>query len=76
MKDIAFSPSNVQAKVGDVIGFTNNDSADHTATLDDQPCSTDTLASGQSGALTISAPGTYPFHCKIHANMHGTITVS
>jgi plastocyanin len=76
MKDIAFAPSSVQAKVGDVIGFTNDDSADHTATLDDQPCSTDTLAKGQSGALTFSAPGTYAFHCKIHSNMHGTITVS
>src|SRR4051794_25804041 len=76
MKDIAFAPSSVQAKVGDVIGFTNEDSAPHTATLDDQPCTTDTLATGQSGALTFSAPGTYAFHCKIHSNMHGTITVS
>ena len=76
MKDIAFAPASVAAKVGDVIGFTNNDSVDHTATLDDGSCSTDTLKNGQSGALTISAPGSYPFHCKIHPNMTGTITVS
>jgi plastocyanin len=76
MKDVAFAPASVTAKVGDVIGFTNNDSVDHTATLDDGSCTTDTLKNGQSGALTISAAGTYPFHCKIHPNMTGTITVS
>ena len=35
----------IQAKVGDVIAWTNNDSIGHTATVDDDPaCTTETLA--------------------------------
>ena len=48
----------------------------HTATLDDNSCSTDPLAGGAIGMLTFSAPGTYPYHCKIHpTQMMGTIVV-
>jgi plastocyanin len=77
IKNFAFSPEPVTAKVGDVIGWTNNDSAGHTATLDDGTCTTDTIASGTTQALVFSAPGTYPYHCSIHpTQMKGTITIS
>ncbi len=73
--DFAF-PSTIDAKVGDVIGFTNKDSAPHTATLDDDSCTTDNIAQGASAGLTFSAAGDYPFHCRIHPNMVGTIKVT
>jgi plastocyanin len=76
IKDFTFGPADIQAKVGDVITFTNNDSAPHTATLDDGACSTGTINSGASDGLTFTAAGTYPFHCKIHSQMKGTITIS
>jgi plastocyanin len=77
IKNFAYSPEPVTAKVGDVIGWTNDDSAGHTATLDDGTCTTDTIADGATGALVFNAPGTYPYHCNIHpAQMKGTITVS
>ena len=76
IKDFAFNPAAIQAKVGDTITFTNNDSAPHTATLDDGSCSTGTISPSSSDGLTFSAAGTYPFHCKIHSGMKGTITVS
>ena len=76
IKDFAFGPADIQAKVGDTITFTNNDSASHTATLDDGSCSTGTISPSSSDGLMFSAAGTYPFHCKIHSNMKGTITVS
>ncbi len=76
IQGFAFSPAAITAKVGDHIGFTNKDSVGHTATLDDASCTTDTIAAGASGALTFTAAGSYPFHCKIHPNMMGTITVS
>ena len=76
VQNFAFSPSAITAKVGDVIGFTNKDSVGHTATVDDGSCSTDTIANGASATLTFTAAGTYPFHCKIHPSMKGTITVS
>ena len=73
--DFAF-PSTIDARVGDVIGFTNKDSAPHTATLDDDSCTTDNIAKGASAGLTFSAAGDYPFHCRIHPNMVGTIKVT
>ncbi len=76
IKDFAFNPAAITAKVGDVITFTNGDSAGHTATLDDGSCFTPTIAGGASDGLTFTAAGTYPFHCAIHATMMGTITVS
>jgi plastocyanin len=73
----SFTPSTIQAKVGDVVAWTNNDSIGHTATVDDDPaCTTETLAGGATGALTFSAAGTYAFHCKIHSFMTGTIEVT
>ena len=77
IKDFAYSPEPVTAKVGDVIGWMNNDTLPHTATLDDNTCTTDTINVGASGALTFSAPGTYTYHCTIHpAKMKGTITIT
>ncbi|MBI3748835.1 MAG: cupredoxin family copper-binding protein [Chloroflexi bacterium] len=76
IKDFTFGPADIQAKVGDVITFTNNDSAPHTATLDDGTCTTGTISPNSSDGLTFTAAGTYPFHCKIHSSMKGTITIS
>jgi plastocyanin len=76
VKDFAFNPADIQAKVGDTITFTNGDSAPHTATLDDGSCTTGTISPNSSDGLTFTVAGTYSFHCKIHNSMKGTITVS
>jgi plastocyanin len=76
IKNFAFSPNPVTAKVGESITWTNQDSAPHTVTLDDGGCTTDRIASGTSATLTFSAAGTYPFHCSVHPNMKGTIQVN
>ncbi len=76
IKGFAFSPAAITAKVGDVVAFTNEDPASHTATLDEGDCGTDSLGTGASEGLTFSAAGTYPFHCAIHSTMTGTITVT
>jgi plastocyanin len=78
MAGTAFVPATIQAKVGDVIAWTNNDTVAHTATLKDDPaCTTETLAPGATGSLTFSAAGTFAFFCKVHpAIMSGTIEVT
>ena len=73
----AFSPGTIQAKVGDVITWTNGDGVPHTATYKDDPtCMTARLGQGESGGLTFSAAGTYAFFCQIHTDMTGTIEVT
>jgi plastocyanin len=65
--DFAFNPATVTAKVGDVISWTNNDSVQHTATIDsDETCTTPALSKDASGGITFSQAGSYDFHCKIH----------
>jgi plastocyanin len=75
IKDFKFGPADISATVGQVVTFTDNDSAPHTATLDDGSCTTGTISPGSSDGLMFTVAGTYPFHCKIHPNMKGTITV-
>ncbi len=76
IKDFAFGPADIAAKVGQVITFSNGDSAPHTATLDDGTCTTGTISPGSSDGLVFGVAGTYPIHCRIHPTTKGTITVS
>jgi plastocyanin len=76
IKDFAYSPEPAQAKVGDVVSWSNGDSAPHTATMDDGACDTGQIAPGATGLLTFTAPGTYAYHCTVHSNMKGSIVVS
>jgi plastocyanin len=74
--DFAFQPTDVAAKVGQVIAFSNTGSSAHTATLDGGQCATPTIQVGKSDGLVFSAAGTYKFHCSIHSQMTGTIVIS
>jgi plastocyanin len=75
IKDFAFTPEPVKAKVDEVIAWTNNDSTAHTASLVDGSCGTQNIAGGAEGALVFHVAGTYPYRCNIHNSMKGTIEV-
>jgi plastocyanin len=75
IENFAFTPAEVTASVGETITWTNADSAAHTVTLDDGACDTGNIAQNASAGLVFDAAGSYPFHCKIHPNMTGTITI-
>jgi plastocyanin len=65
-------------KPGQQLTIVNNDSANHTVTADENNLF-DVRVSGGGGTETLTAPttpGTYPFHCKYHADMHGVLTVA
>lgn len=75
MKDFSFEPSAIVAKVGQVIAFTNTGFESHNASLDAGGCTTATLETNKSDGLVFSAAGVFPFHCTVHAQMMGTITI-
>ena len=75
IKDFKFNPQPVSAKVGDVVAWKNDDSAPHSATMDDGSCDTDTINVGSSAMLVFSAPGTYTYHCKVHPTQMKGYTV-
>lgn len=76
VKGFAWGP--VTAKIGDVITWTNEDSAPHAVALDDSSCAMAGNIAGGGGkrSLVFSVAGSFPFHCSVHSNMKGTITIS
>ena len=70
-----FSPNPVTMKVGQQVNWKNNDSITHTATLDGMFNNTISPMSAQGAPVTMSAAGTFNYHCTIHPGMNGTIVV-
>ena len=77
IQGLAFHPDCFAAKSASSITIQNKDSVTHTFTIDgtqvDVTIEGGTTFNGESAGL---APGTYPFHCKIHSTMTGTVIVS
>jgi len=75
VQGFAFAPASITVNTGDSVTWTNKDSAAHTVTADggsfDQPLP----ASGGTATITFNTAGTFPYHCTIHPNMHGTVVV-
>jgi plastocyanin len=77
IKDFAYSPDPLNAKVGDTITVTNDDGTAHTLTADDNSVTTAELGGGESGTVTLKKAGTLAYHCDIHGtSMKGSIEVS
>ncbi len=76
VKDFAFNPNCFKAASTSSITIVNNDSVDHTFTIDgtqvDAPLPAGQTFNGESAGL---AAGTYQFHCKIHPQMTGSVIV-
>ena len=74
VKDIAFAPAEVQAKVGDTIRWQNRDPAPHTATA--EGLFDVNVPVGGSGETVVGQPGSIDYHCALHPDMRGRITVA
>ncbi len=74
-KSIAYNPTEITVKVGDTVTFKNQDSFAHTFTANDGQFDSNNVDGGGSFQYKTTEAGTIEFHCKIHSNMKGTITV-
>lgn len=67
----------VTAKVGQVITWTNGDGAPHKVVLDDENCAMKGNIPGNgTRSLVFSKAGTFAFHCSVHGQMPGEITIT
>ena len=74
ISNFQFSATTVGA--GGQVTVSNRDGAPHTVTSDDGAFDSGQVGGGGTGAFTApSQPGTYTFHCQIHPDMSGTLTV-
>jgi len=75
--DFAYTPASITVKKGTSVTWTNEDTSQHTVTIDDgtgphsQP-----LNKGDTYTYTFSDAGTYKYHCTFHSNMTGTVIVT
>jgi plastocyanin len=61
---------------GGQVSVNNRDGAPHTVTADDGGFDSGQVDGGSTGAFAAPGqPGTYTFHCEIHPDMSGTLTV-
>jgi plastocyanin len=71
-----FTFSAPPAAPGATVTVANRDGVPHTVSADDSSFDSGNVDAGATGAFVApSAPGTYQFHCEIHPQMNGTLTV-
>ena len=73
--DFEYVPETISVSAGDTVTWTNSDEAPHTATADDEAFDTGDLARGDEGEVTFDEAGSYPYYCRFHAFMKGTVEV-
>ena len=72
----SYSPNPANVRVGQTVAWKNNDTTAHDATQDASRFATGIVSAGAtSSPITMSAAGTFTYHCTIHPGMVGTITV-
>ena len=73
----SFSPDPSTAKVGQTVAWRNADSITHTASADSGAFNTGNIAPGAtSSPITMTAAGSFGYHCQIHPSMVGTLNVT
>lgn len=80
IKNFAFTPKIMTVKTGSIVRWENKDPAPHRIIFidkDGRDTSPDSsvLSSTQSWSNRFDKPGTYPYYCKIHPEMTGTVIV-
>lgn len=75
MTTTAYNPNPIMVAVGGTVTWKNNDSISHTSTADGGAFDSGILGPGASFSKTFQAAGSFTYHCGIHPNMVGTVTV-
>ena len=73
--DFKFDPEALTVEAGTEVVWTNEDSADHTATAEDGSFDTGTFGKGEEGSAVMDDPGTFAYICDLHPFMKAEIVV-
>ncbi len=77
-KDLKFVPDVVRIRAGDSIRFTDTDRIAHNVTIDNADGTSEDKGMAEYNqhiVVKFDKPGLYRAHCRIHPQMHMTITV-
>jgi plastocyanin len=71
----AFNPGEVTVAVGDTVTWMNTDTVSHTSTSNAAGWDSGTIPAGRQFSFTFATAGTFPYQCRIHPGMVGTVVV-
>ncbi len=71
-----FEPSTLTIAVGDTVRWFNDDALPHTVSATDGSWDSGNLAPGQAFERRFDTAGSYPYLCRYHPGMAGTIEVT
>ncbi len=77
IKNHSFNPPEVEIKTGETVSWKNEDLTPHTVVSDPegQAFKSNLIIWKGTFSHLLESPGEYPYHCSIHPNMHGKVTV-
>jgi plastocyanin len=75
IKSFQFLPPDLTVKAGTPVEWKNDDIVPHTVTADDGTFRSGKIQPGRTWTYTPTKPGTFPYTCTPHPNMHGKLTV-
>lgn len=76
IEGMIFSPPTLTISPGDTVTWINNDLVEHTATAADGRFDSKMIAAGKAWKQTFKASGDFPYVCKYHPTMKGTLKVT
>jgi 3',5'-cyclic-AMP phosphodiesterase len=73
--NFSFAPKALTVKMGTTVTWTNHDDIPHNVVSTANKFSSPVLDTDQNFSFKFQEPGAYPYYCKIHPMMTGTIVV-
>ncbi len=73
--NFSFTPKSLTVKPGTLVTWTNHDDIPHNVVSTEKKFASPVLDTDQVFSFTFREPGSYPYFCKIHPMMTGTIVV-
>jgi plastocyanin len=76
IQDFTFVPDPIEIEAGDTVTWTNDDGFAHTVTADDDSFDSGNIDPDGTFEQTFDEAGEFTYHCNIHSQMTGTVTVN
>jgi len=73
--DFEFTPATLTVSVGTTVTWTNRDDEAHTINSVTGAFKSSPLDTNDKFSFKFTAPGTYPYYCKLHPHMKGQVIV-
>lgn len=74
--NFSFNPKSLTVKAGQVVTWTNRDDIPHNVVSTSKKFASPVLDTNQTFSFRLPEAGSYPYYCKLHPMMTGTIVVA